>query len=107
MLPTPAYAAAAARQPLAPFPIERREPGPHEVLIEIAYCGVCHTDLHFVRNDWGMSQYPMVPGHEIVGHVSRVGSEVKKYKVGDAVGVGCFVDTCRACAPCQAGQEQF
>jgi uncharacterized zinc-type alcohol dehydrogenase-like protein len=107
MLPTPAYGATAARQPLAPFSIERREPGPHEVLIEIAYCGVCHTDLHFVRDDWGMSQFPMVPGHEIVGHVSRVGSEVKKYKVGDAVGVGCFVDSCRTCPQCQAKQEQF
>ena len=107
MLPTRAYATAAARQPLAPFTIDRREPGPDDVLIDILYCGVCHTDLHFVRNDWGMSTYPMVPGHEIVGRVARVGSAVTRYQVGDAVGVGCFVDSCRTCPQCLAREEQF
>ena len=107
MLPTRAYAATAARQPLAPFSIERREPGPADVLIDILYCGVCHTDVHFVRNEWGNSIYPMVPGHEIVGRVAQVGSEVTRYKVGDAVGVGCFVDSCRVCPHCVAKEEQF
>ncbi len=107
MIRTRAYAAAAAKQALAPFSIERREPGPRDVLIDIQYCGVCHTDLHFVRNDWGNSVYPLVPGHEIVGHVRAVGSEVTRYRVGDAVGVGCFVDSCRNCEYCQAGNEQF
>jgi uncharacterized zinc-type alcohol dehydrogenase-like protein len=107
MIPTRAYATLAAKQPLAPFAIERREPGPREVLIDILYCGVCHSDLHFVRNDWGMSVYPLVPGHEIVGRVRQVGAEVTRYQVGDAVGVGCFVDSCRTCEYCQAKQEQF
>ena len=104
---TPAYAAASATTPLAPFAIDRRAPGPRDVQIDIAYCGVCHSDLHQVRGDWGGEIFPMVPGHEIVGHVSAVGGEVTKYKVGDAVGVGCFVDSCRECAQCRAGEEQF
>ena len=107
MLKTPAYAAQNARTPLAPFSIDRREPGPNDVLIDIAYCGVCHSDLHQVRDEWGGSIFPMVPGHEIVGHVSRVGSGVTAWKVGDTVGVGCFVDSCRECANCREGEEQY
>ena len=107
MTRTPAYAAASATSPLAPFAIDRRAPGPRDVQIDIAYCGVCHSDLHQARGDWGGEIFPMVPGHEIVGHVSAVGGAVTKYKVGDAVGVGCFVDSCRTCAQCRAGEEQF
>ncbi len=107
MLTTPAYAAADATSPLAPTTIERRPPGPAEVLIDILYCGVCHTDLHQVRDEWGGSIFPMVPGHEIVGRVAEVGAQVTTFKVGDAVGVGCFVDSCRTCAQCEGGEEQF
>ncbi|QDH69001.1 NAD(P)-dependent alcohol dehydrogenase [Marilutibacter alkalisoli] len=107
MLQTPAYAALDARSPLAPFSIERREPGPHEVLIDILYCGVCHSDLHQVRDDWGAARFPMVPGHEIVGRVVRVGDAVTTHKTGDVVGVGVFVDSCRRCPSCQAGEEQY
>ena len=104
---TAAYAAADASSPLAPVTIERRAPRANEVLIEIAYCGICHSDLHQVRDEWGGSLFPMVPGHEIVGHVAQVGEGVSKFRVGDAVGVGCFVDSCRQCAPCRAGEEQY
>ena len=104
---TPAYAAASATTPLAPISIARREPRAHEVLIDILYCGVCHSDIHQARDEWGGSIFPMVPGHEIVGRVAQVGAQVGKFKVGDAVGVGCFVDSCRACAQCQAGEEQY
>lgn len=107
MLKTNAYAATSATTPLAPFAIDRREPGPHDVLIEILYCGVCHSDIHQARGEWGQSTFPMVPGHEIVGKVARVGAEVKKWKAGDTVGVGCFVDSCRQCEPCRAGDEQY
>ena len=103
----PAYAAQAAGAPLAPFMLERRSPGPRDVQIEILYCGVCHTDIHQARDEWGGSIFPMVPGHEIVGRVSAVGAQVDRHKVGDAVGVGCFVDSCRACAPCRSGMEQY
>ncbi|HEY6224708.1 MAG TPA: NAD(P)-dependent alcohol dehydrogenase [Gemmatimonadales bacterium] len=104
---TPAYAAPAARVPLAPFAIERREPGPHDVLIDIRYCGVCHSDIHQVRDEWGEAAFPMVPGHEIAGTVSRVGSAVTRWEVGDSVGVGVFVDSCRQCEACRAGEEQY
>jgi uncharacterized zinc-type alcohol dehydrogenase-like protein len=104
---TPAYAAPAARAPLAPFTIERREPGPRDVLIDIRFCGVCHSDIHQVRDEWGDAVFPMVPGHEIVGVVSRVGSAVTRWKVGDVVGVGVFVDSCRRCEACRAGEEQY
>ncbi len=104
---TPAYAAQSARAPLAPHSIERREPGANEVLIAIRYCGVCHSDIHQVRDEWGGSVFPMVPGHEIVGEVLRVGSAVQKWRVGDRVGVGCFVDSCRHCEACKEGEEQF
>jgi len=107
MLDTPAYAAQSPRDPLAPFAISRREPGPREVLIEILYCGVCHSDIHQARGEWGEAIFPMVPGHEIVGRVARVGGEVTRWQVGDTVGVGCFVDSCRSCAACHAGEEQF
>lgn len=107
MLRTPAYAAADARSPLAPFTIERREPGPHEVLIEILYCGVCHSDIHQARDEWGGSIFPMVPGHEIVGRVAQAGAHVSRFAVGDVVGVGVFVDTCRQCPSCRSGDEQY
>ncbi len=105
--PTPAYAVHAPDAPLVPWSVDRREPGPKDVRIEILFCGVCHSDLHFARNEWGFSQYPLVPGHEIVGVVESVGSEVTRYKVGDRVGVGCMVNSCRTCASCQDGEEQY
>lgn len=108
MLKTSAYAAVDAASPLAAFVIERREPAAHDVLIDILYCGVCHSDIHQVRDEWGgSSQYPMVPGHEIVGRVARIGAGVTRFKPGDNVGVGCFVDSCRQCAQCAAGEEQY
>jgi alcohol dehydrogenase (NADP+) len=102
-----AYGAYAADKPLEPMAIERRAPGPRDVEIEIAYCGVCHSDLHTVRSEWGGTLYPCVPGHEIVGHVAAVGGEVTRFKAGDAVGVGCLVDSCRTCASCAEGLEQY
>lgn len=104
---TPAYAAAEAKASLTPWTIERRPPGPHEVQIEIRYCGVCHSDIHQARGEWGGGIFPMVPGHEIVGEVGAVGSAVTKFKSGDRVGVGCFVDSCRECAACKDGEEQY
>lgn len=101
------YAAQSATSPLAPFEFERREVRDNDVEIEIQYCGVCHSDLHQARNDWGWSHYPMVPGHEIVGRVRRVGGKVSKFKVGDLVGVGCMVDSCQHCHPCEHGLEQY
>jgi uncharacterized zinc-type alcohol dehydrogenase-like protein len=88
------------------FRFERRDPRPADVVIDILYCGICHSDIHFVDNDWGMSFYPLVPGHEIVGRVVAVGSEVGKFRVGDLAAIGCLVDSCRSCDACQAGQEQ-
>ncbi|MBS2009100.1 MAG: NAD(P)-dependent alcohol dehydrogenase [Cyanobacteria bacterium SZAS TMP-1] len=107
MLSTNAYAALSATTPLEPFEIERREPGENDVLLDIKYCGICHSDLHQARNEWQNSTYPMVPGHEIVGHVTRVGSAVTNFKVGDTVGIGCFVNSCRQCEPCKRGEEQY
>lgn len=107
MIKTPAYAAADSKSPLAPFSIDRREPGPHDVLIEILYCGVCHSDVHQARDEWGGSIFPMVPGHEIIGIVKQTGSEVSRWQVGDTVGVGCFVDSCRKCDACIEGEEQY
>jgi alcohol dehydrogenase (NADP+) len=104
---TKAYGAHASNKPLEAMDIERRPPGPHDVQIDIAYCGVCHSDLHTVRSEWAGTLYPCVPGHEIVGHVSAVGSEVAGFKVGDTVGVGCMVDSCQHCASCGEGLEQF
>ncbi|MHB1057160.1 MAG: NAD(P)-dependent alcohol dehydrogenase [Rhodanobacter sp.] len=104
---TKAYGAHAADKPLQSLDIVRRAPGPQDVQIEIAYCGVCHSDLHTVRSEWGGTLYPCVPGHEIVGHVSAVGSEVSGFKVGDTVGVGCLVGSCQHCAACGEGLEQY
>jgi uncharacterized zinc-type alcohol dehydrogenase-like protein len=102
-----AWAAQSATSPLAPASIERREPQPDDVVIDILYCGVCHSDIHQVRNEWQGSMYPIVPGHEIVGRVSRVGSAVTRFREGDIAGVGCLVDSCQHCAPCSAGLEQY
>jgi uncharacterized zinc-type alcohol dehydrogenase-like protein len=107
MMKTRAYAAASAGAPLAPFSIERRDPGPHDVTIEILYCGVCHSDIHQARDEWGGALFPMVPGHEIIGRVTHVGAQVTRLAVGDLAGVGCLVDSCRACAPCGQHLEQF
>jgi len=107
MLTTRGYATGGPTSKLEPFNFERREPGPHDVLIEIIYCGVCHSDIHQARDEWGGSIYPMVPGHEIVGRVKRIGSKVTKFKEGDLAGVGCFVDSCRVCENCKEGLEQY
>lgn len=93
---TAAYAAETEKAPLGPFTLERRAVGPQDVRVAIDYCGVCHTDLHFVNNDWGMSQYPLVPGHEVVGHVVEAGDQVTRFKVGDRAAIGCMVDFCGA-----------
>jgi uncharacterized zinc-type alcohol dehydrogenase-like protein len=107
MTKTPAYAAQSATSPLAPFSIDRRDPGPTDVQIEILYCGVCHSDLHTARNEWKNTTYPVVPGHEIVGRVTKIGAKVKGFKAGDVAGVGCLVDSCRDCPDCRDGMEQF
>lgn len=107
MLPTKGYAALTAKAPLQPFSFERRDVGPHDLLITITHCGICHSDIHQARDEWGGSIFPMVPGHEIVGTVVQAGSAAKKFKKGDRVGVGCFVDSCRTCAACREGLEQY
>ncbi len=94
-------------KPLAPWKFERRDARPDDVVIQIKYCGVCHSDIHQARNEWGGSKFPMVPGHEIVGTVSAVGKKVRRFKVGDTVGVGCLVDSCRKCSSCREGLEQY
>jgi uncharacterized zinc-type alcohol dehydrogenase-like protein len=104
---TRAYGALAADKPLEPMIIERRRPGPHDVQIDIAFCGVCHSDLHQVRSEWEGTLYPCVPGHEIVGHVAAVGDAVNKFEIGDLVGVGCMVDSCQHCLACDEGLEQY
>src|ERR1700761_8233096 len=104
---TSAFGAKAADQPLASLAIERREPGPTDVSIEILYCGVCHSDLHFVRGEWGEQKWPIVPGHEIVGRVTAVGDGVEGFSVGEMAGVGCMVDSCRTCSACAEDLEQF
>ncbi len=101
------YAAQSATTPLAPMKFERRSPRPDDVAIDILYCGVCHSDIHQARNEWGIAVYPLMPGHEIVGKVTAVGANVTKHKVGDLVGVGCMVDSCRSCEACQANLEQY
>jgi len=103
----PAYAAPAAGEPLAPTVIERRAVGPNDVLIEITHAGICHPDIHTVNGDWGPQPFPVVPGHEIVGVVAEVGSEVTLHQIGDRVGVGCMVNSCRQCENCLAGMEQY
>jgi alcohol dehydrogenase (NADP+) len=102
-----AYAAQSPNSGVAPFAIERRAPRPDDVVIEIDYCGICHTDIHFAHNDWGRTLYPVVPGHEIVGRVTAVGDAVTGFKPGDRVGVGCLVDSCRTCGSCEEGLEQY
>ncbi|STX29922.1 oxidoreductase, Zn-dependent and NAD(P)-binding [Legionella beliardensis] len=107
MITAKGYAAQEAKAPLTPFSFERRDVGDKDVLIDIHYCGICHSDIHQAREEWGPALFPMVPGHEIVGIVSKVGPEVTKFKAGDIVGVGCFVDSCRRCEPCTKHLEQF
>lgn len=107
MTNTKGYAAYSSTEDLKPFDFDRREIGPKDVKIKIDYCGVCHSDIHFAHNDWGMTEYPIVPGHEIIGHVTAIGSEVTKYNEGDLVGVGCLVDSCGECPTCKDDLEQF
>jgi uncharacterized zinc-type alcohol dehydrogenase-like protein len=104
---TVGYAARSATTPLSPYDFERRALRPDDVAMDVLYCGVCHSDLHQARNDWGWSQYPLVPGHEIIGRVTAVGNEVKHYAIGDHVAVGCLVDSCQSCDQCRKGLEQL
>ena len=104
---TKTYAARNATAPVAPFTIDRRDPLPTDVVIDILFCGVCHSDLHQVRDEWHNTVYPCVPGHEIVGRVTKVGRDVKKFKEGDTAAVGCMVDSCRTCENCRRGLEQY
>jgi alcohol dehydrogenase (NADP+) len=104
---TNGFACTSADAPLAPFAFDRRSPRPNDVVMEVLYCGICHSDLHQCRNDWGWSTYPVIPGHEIVGRVVEVGKDVRGYKVGDAVAVGCMVDSCQHCDQCRKGEEQL
>jgi len=106
-IPAKAYAAMGVSEDLVPWDFTRRNPRPHDVLVEIKYSGICHTDIHFIRNDLGMSTYPLVPGHEIVGVITAVGEHVTKHKVGDIVGIGCLVDSCRECENCNNHLEQY
>lgn len=101
------YAAQHAKAALEPYSFERRDPGDHDIVIDIQYCGICHTDIHQVGDEWGGSVFPMVPGHEITGIVYKIGPKVARYKIGDRVGVGCFVDSCRKCDACQKNLEQY
>src|SRR6187551_2898681 len=107
MISAKAYAAQTKTSPLAPFNFERREVGAQDVQIDILYCGVCHSDVHQARDEWGGSIFPMVPGHEIVGRVKQVGAQVTAFKVGELAGVGCMVDSCRSCTSCREGLEQY
>ena len=107
MIQSKGYAAQDSTSGLAPFSFERREPGPKDVVVEIAFCGICHSDIHQVRDEWGGSIYPMVPGHEIVGQVTAVGEEVRRFRVGDLAGVGVTVETCQVCDNCRAGAEPY
>src|SRR5438094_9395897 len=103
----PAYDAAAGKTPLEPLKIERRKPEQHDVEIEILYCGICHSDVHKVNDDWGGTHFPVVPGHEIVGRVASRGGSALRFREDDLVGVGCLVDSCRVCPQCRAGNELF
>lgn len=107
MIASKGYAAYDPKSPLAPFNFDRRELGAHDIMIEILFCGVCHSDLHTAKGEWGGSQYPVVPGHEIVGRIIKVGAQVKNFKVGEIAGVGCMVDSCQSCPSCSEGLEQY
>ncbi|HYD60804.1 MAG TPA: NAD(P)-dependent alcohol dehydrogenase [Noviherbaspirillum sp.] len=107
MIASTGYGATSAREPLSKLDFERRDPQPDDVQIDILYCGVCHSDLHTARNEWGNTVYPVVPGHEIIGRVTRVGDQVTRFKEGDLVGVGCMVDSCQRCSACAEGLEQY
>ena len=107
MIPAVGYAAYSSTEPLRPWRFERRDPGPRDVQLQILYCGICHSDLHTVREEWGQITFPQVPGHEIVGRVTAVGAEVRNFREGQTVGVGCMVDSCRACDACRDGLEQY
>ncbi len=107
MIQAQGYAAQQSNTPLAPYSFERRDPGPHDVVVNIEFCGVCHSDIHQARNEWKNSKYPMVPGHEIVGKVSAIGGKVTRFKVGDAAAVGVIVNSCRECENCKADEEQY
>ena len=107
MIPVVGYAAKQAKRPLTSYTFKRRDPLDHDIVIDIQYCGICHSDIHQVKDEWGGSTFPIVPGHEIAGIVSQVGAKASRYKVGDRVGVGCFVDSCRDCSPCRKGLEQY
>src|SRR5471030_2978214 len=107
MIQSKGYAAFDNQSPLKPYTFDRREVGDEDVLIDIKYCGICHSDIHSVRNEWGGALYPMVPGHEIIGMVNQVGSKVKHFAIGDVVGVGCLVNSCGKCESCHAHLEQF
>ena len=107
MIPSKGYATASAKEKLAPITFQRREVGAHDVLIDIQFCGICHSDIHQARDEWGGTVFPVVPGHEIIGKVSKVGAKVKKVKVGETVGVGCYVDSCRKCDACKEGLENY
>ncbi len=107
MIATKGYAAFSSNSPLAPYQFERRDPRPDDVVIGISHCGICHSDIHTVRSEWGPATYPCVPGHEIVGKVIAVGKKVKKFRVGDTAGVGCMVGSCGKCEPCKNNEEQF
>jgi uncharacterized zinc-type alcohol dehydrogenase-like protein len=107
MIPAKGYAAKSPKAPLVPFSFERRDLKEHDIAIDIKFCGICHSDIHQVRDEWGGSMFPMVPGHEIAGVVSKVGPKVTKFKVGDQVGVGCIVDSCRHCSYCESGSQHY
>jgi uncharacterized zinc-type alcohol dehydrogenase-like protein len=107
VIKTLGYAAPSATAPLAPFAFDRRDPGPRDVQLDILFCGICHSDLHTARSEWAGTVYPCVPGHEIVGRVVAAGADVLDFKVGDLAAVGCYVDSCRSCAHCRAGEEQY
>jgi len=107
MIETKGYAAQNAKAPVALWNFQRRDVKPHDVQLDILYCGVCHSDLHQIRDEWGGSIFPMVPGHEIIGRVSKIGNQVRKFKVGELAGIGCLVDSCRECENCRHGLEQY
>ncbi|WP_339675678.1 NAD(P)-dependent alcohol dehydrogenase [uncultured Zhongshania sp.] len=107
MIQSKGYAASTATSPLAPVDFDRREPGSQDLVLELLYCGVCHSDIHYARNEWGSSRFPIVPGHEMVGRVTRVGDQVSHFKVGDLAGVGCIIDSCRTCTPCEDNEEHY